>query len=168
MSSCVVANPDRSLEKIDDADLAKLCEIALKDSRNFVSRYPKYKARIIGIALCQGSALHYVDGRNGVKDFDLWTFYDKNTAAPTFPVRRHGICDFGPSKFDRAEEAGFTGRRVDLFGRSIEKISDPVSSIQAYLQNARTMTAVKLSRKAVVLLYPAHLRGRVIWPVQER
>ena len=25
--------------------------------------------------LCQGAALHYVNGRNGVKDFDVWSIY---------------------------------------------------------------------------------------------
>jgi len=158
---------DRSFEKINDSDLTKLCEIAIKDSENFVSRYPRYKARIVGIALCQGAALHYIDGRNGVKDFDVWTFYDKNTAAAIFPPRRHGTCDFGPSKFGRRlEDAGFTGRRVDLFGRSIDQFSDPVSSIQTYLGNARTPAAFNLSQKAAVLLYPGNLRGRVIWPVR--
>jgi hypothetical protein len=30
---------------------------------------------LVCVALCQGAALHFVDGENGVKDFDVWTFY---------------------------------------------------------------------------------------------
>ena len=36
--------------------------------------------------LCQGAALHYVNGRNGVKDFDVWSFYAQYNDWP-FPAR---------------------------------------------------------------------------------
>ncbi len=36
-----------------------------------------YRDRVIAVTLCQGAALHYLNGRNGVKDFDLWTFFEK-------------------------------------------------------------------------------------------
>ena len=35
----------------------------------------RYTGRLLGRALCQGAALHYVDEENGVKDFDVWSFY---------------------------------------------------------------------------------------------
>ena len=35
-------------------------------------------------ALCQGAALHYVDAKNGVKDFDVWSFYTQR-ADGSFP-----------------------------------------------------------------------------------
>lgn len=35
----------------------------------------RYAGRLLCRALCQGAALHYLDGKNGVKDFDVWSFY---------------------------------------------------------------------------------------------
>jgi hypothetical protein len=155
---------DRSFERIADDDLAKLQDIALHDSEQFLCCHPRYKASIICIALCQGAALHYVDARNGVKDFDVWTFYAKSDV-PAFPVRRLQRRDFGKSRFGRHPgDTGFLGRQVHLLGRSIEDRQDPVSSIQSYLAQGRTHTAIELSRKVVVLLWPADLRGTVVWP----
>lgn len=166
MSALSAVESERSFERIDDDDLAKLCEIAREDSEQFLSRRPRYKATVICIALCQGAALHYADAQNGVKDFDVWTFY-ANGETPAFPARRLQVADFGESKFGRnPDDAGFLGRRVDLLGRSIESEQDPISSIQTYLRQPRTRTAVELSRKAVVFLWPAHLRGKVVWPMR--
>jgi len=36
--------------------------------------------------LCQGAALHYVNGKNGVKDFGVWSFYAQHDDWP-FPPR---------------------------------------------------------------------------------
>jgi len=168
MSTHVVDQMERSVERIDDGDLAKLCEIAIEDSEDFFSRHRQYKSPTVCIALCQGAALHYIDGQSGVKDFDVWTFYAK-TDAPAFPVRRRGRRDFGKSKFGKnPDDVGFAGRRVDLLGRSIEALPDPIASIQAYLRQVRTKTTMELSRKAVVLLYPPHVRGKVAWPIPAR
>jgi hypothetical protein len=30
-----------------------------------------YADRLFAVALCQGAALHYIDGKNGVKDLDV-------------------------------------------------------------------------------------------------
>ena len=38
----------------------------------------------MGRARCQGAALHYVNERNGVKDFDVWSFY----ARVSWPLSR--------------------------------------------------------------------------------
>lgn len=165
MKAHAPAEAERSFDRIDDRQLAKLCEIATQDSEEFFALHPKYRSTIICIALCQGAALHYVDRRNGVKDFDVWTFY-KRTEAHLFPVRRRQARDFGRSKFGKnPDDAGFIGRRVDLLGRSIEEMQDPIASIQAYLRQAWTQTAIELSRKAVVLLYPAYVTGEVAWPI---
>src|ERR1700727_1064079 len=51
-------------------------------------------------ALYQGAALHYLDGKNGVKDFDVWSFYAALGDGP-FPYRWRGTADFGPSRFGR-------------------------------------------------------------------
>lgn len=47
-----------------------------------------------------GSGPHYLDGKNGVKDFDVWSFYAALGDGP-FPYRWRGTADFGPSRFGR-------------------------------------------------------------------
>jgi hypothetical protein len=73
----VPADTDRSLARIDAADLLRLAALAA-DAELF-GRNPhgsgRYAGRLLGRALCQGAALHYVDKKNGVKDFDAWSFY---------------------------------------------------------------------------------------------
>jgi len=151
----------RSYEKITKADLKKLLSFAQEDRKKFFSKYPRWKKlysdRIICIALCQGAALHYLDEKNGVKDFDVWTFYSEHQSEP-FPYRRMGHADFGPSKFgchpDDIDK--FDGRCVDLVGRSLKcsKNAEPVKALHEYLSNPKTKTAAELSKKAVILLYP--------------
>ena len=65
-------------------DLHRLGEIARQDREEFFHRCPRYRplqGDIIAVALCQGAALHYVNGSNGIKDLDVWTFYAKRPAA---------------------------------------------------------------------------------------
>jgi hypothetical protein len=47
-----------------------------------------------------GAALHYLDARTGIKDFDVWSFYAARSDRP-FPYRWRGTADYGPSKFGR-------------------------------------------------------------------
>ena len=126
--------------------------------------------KLHSILLAQGAALHYLDGKNGVKDFDVWTFYSEHPKGP-FPYRRMGHKDFGISKFGRhpSDVEKFEGRCVDLLGRSLKipKYADPVKVIVSYLQNPTTDSAKELRKKAVVVLYPESLFGRVIWPKGE-
>ena len=67
---------DRSLKPINNEDLKRLANIAKEDRIDLFSRILElgelYKDRIICTALCQGAALHYLDGKNGIKDFDVW------------------------------------------------------------------------------------------------
>jgi hypothetical protein len=60
----------------------------------------------------------------------------------------------------------FTGRRVDLLGRSLDVQLDaePVKLLRDHLFTARTRSAIELAAKAVVLIYPEQLAGKVIWP----
>lgn len=165
-----LADDARSNERITSEDLARLAQIARSDREDRFTRRPRwtpYADRVLCVALCQGAALHYVDGRNGVKDFDVYTFYaDHSTGA--FPYRWMTRVDFGPSRFGRypGDPASFRGRRVDLIGRSLEVSpeANPVEAVRAYLAAGRTETARQLARKAVVLLEPEPLRGQVIWP----
>ena len=111
--------PDRSLARIDKADLLRLVALAAEAEAELFWRNPdgsgRYAGRLLGRALCQGAALHYVNGQNGVKDFDVWSFYAQYDDWP-FPARWRGTRDFGPSKFGRysGDSPRYSGRRVDL------------------------------------------------------
>jgi hypothetical protein len=165
-----VMNSDKSFEEITDMDLVRLAAIATEDREDFFLRFPRYsKLKLLCVALCQGAALHYVDRINGIKDFDVWTFFEHTPAGVKFPCRRRKEWDFGESKFGKHPAyIQLMGRRVDLIGRSID--SDGTSTFEGlkkYLLERRTHSARCLSEKAVVLLEPVDLRGVVIWPPTE-
>ncbi|BCM03215.1 hypothetical protein MAFF301069_25700 [Ralstonia pseudosolanacearum] len=90
-----------------------------------------------------------------------------------FRTLTHGegwSADLGPSKFgvhpDDAKR-GFTGRRVDLLGRSIDVAQGegPVEAVRRYLRECKTDSAWHLQKKVVVLLEPRELAGTIVWPV---
>lgn len=68
----VRAKGERSLERITDLDLQRLSDLAQADLSDLFERRPEtgrlYRDRLLCIALCQGAALHYIDGKNGIKD----------------------------------------------------------------------------------------------------
>lgn len=183
----------RSRARLTDEHLDRLVALAEQDHTFFTRRRgrPEYASRRLAVALAQGAALHYLDGRTGVKDLDVWTFY---AAIPgeRFPgdkrVRR---ADFGPSSLgrqtydlDAARDAreralwqrwsAYTGRRVDFCLRALPvevdaPIKAVISALQGWLARGAKSTAAKkpsawhLSKKAVVLLYPNPHRGYVVW-----
>lgn len=160
----------RSLERIDSDDLLRLAELAVEVEAGLFKRNPigagRYAGRLLCRALCQGAALHYVDARNGVKNFDVWSFYTKRDDGP-FPYRWRGTADYGPSKFGRypGDPPSYTGRRVDFLGRSLRASdADPVTAVRDYLAARNTATAQELAAKAVVLISPRELLGQIIWP----
>ncbi len=168
----------RSYDRIDMSDLQRLGKIAAQDRDLFYRGRPEYRDRLLCVALCQGAGKHYVDLEggssepNGVKDFDVWSFF---AAIPgeRFPAdRRNRHEDFGPSKFGRWEKeparfAHFSGRRVDLLMRALPVAidADPVLSLRQYLSEGRTRSARELAAKAVVLIAPNGLTGKVVWPL---
>jgi hypothetical protein len=161
----------RSLVRIDSDDLLRLAELAAEVEARLFARKPqgagRYAGRLLCRALCQGAALHYLDASNGVKDFDVWSFYASCSDGP-FPYRWRGTADYGPSKFGRFPDdpPSFTGRRVDFLGRSLDVPLDaePATVLRDYLSVARTASARALAKKAVVLIYPERLAGKVVWP----
>lgn len=72
----------RSYLPIGANDLYRLLEIAKRDREMFFEAHSEWKKfyakRAIGVALCQGVAKHYLDGRTGINDFDVYTFYRKH------------------------------------------------------------------------------------------
>jgi hypothetical protein len=92
----------RSYGPLTKEDLKRLVEIAARDRADLFQRKPEtgrlYGERLFAVALCQGSALHYLDGKNGVKDLDIWSFFRPSPERP-FPYRRRAQLDFGDPKF---------------------------------------------------------------------
>lgn len=161
---------ERSLARIDRNDLLRLAALAAEVEASLFARHPhgagRYAGRLLCRALCQGAALHYLDGKNGVKDFDVWSFYAALGNGP-FPYRWRGTADFGPSKFSRypADPLSYTGRRVDFLGRSLpaQPGADPATALRDYLSAARTASAKALAAKAVILISPDHAVGECVW-----
>jgi len=162
---------ERSLERIEKSDLLRLGEIARRDFEELFRRHPEtgrfYHNQLFAIALCQGAALHYIDGRNGVKDFDVWSFFRENPQRP-FPYRRVGRNDFGSPKFGKTPEwdDSYIGRRVDTIGRSLPfSTTDTAADVlRQYLARASSPSPRELAKKAVVLIYPEDQLGVVVWP----
>lgn len=169
----MASGPDRSYERITREDLAHLAGIARLDRKDFFARKLRYSVLergLVCVALCQGAALHFVDGESDVKDFDVWTFYAARADHPAFPWRRRASREFGDPRFGRPpDKPGFAGRYVDLLGRSIEvgAKSDPAATLRGYLSEGCTASARALAKKAVVLLEPSDLLGTVAWPPAE-
>jgi hypothetical protein len=84
----------RSLARIERSDLLRLAALAAQVEAGLFARHPGGAGRYAGLllcrALCQGAALHYLDGKNGVKDFDVWSFYATSVRARSLPVARDG------------------------------------------------------------------------------
>ena len=160
----------RSKQKITKRDLRKLLMLARADIDGFFDRKRVYKKPYHGkeklVALCQGAASHYIDGKNGVKDFDVWFFYPQKGDV-ILPYRRTGVVDFGESKFGKnPNKPRFDGRNVDVLMRSTKYFNrgNPKVCIEVYLSNCKTKTAKLLARKAVIGLYPENVFGEVLWP----
>jgi hypothetical protein len=163
---------ERSYAKITPAALDRLSSINRDVMEGFMLRNPRwlgYREKVLCVALAQGAALHFIDGVNGIKDFDVWTFFEQDESLGPFPWRgRRGIRDFGQSQWGRhPDDIGFSGRRVDIGGRSIrrEPGADPVTTLQSYLRTSRATTPRLLAQKAMVLLDPLERRAEVIWPL---
>jgi hypothetical protein len=120
------------------------------------------------VALCQGAAQHYVDGKRGIQDFDVYTFYSRHPARPWYAKRKKKM-DFGDPRFGTSPDSPhFVGRRVDLLGRSLDVPlgTEPSVAIRSWLRAGRgNMSSAYLAEKSVVLLEPVRRCGEIIWPV---
>ena len=101
-----------------------------------------------------------------MKDLDVYSFYAEHPNVP-WPYRRHGVADFGESEFgyhpDKRKD--FAGRHVDLMGRAlpVEPDANAAEAVQDWLATSNNATPRLLRRKAIVGLYPARYRGKIIW-----
>ena len=87
---------------ITTGDLERLLGLAKQDRQQFFARHPGwaeyYADRILGTALCQGAAWHYLRGDVGINDFDVYTFYAANPGCRWYAKRLASV-DFGDSRF---------------------------------------------------------------------
>ncbi len=166
---------DRSYEPITEADLRRLAGFAAGHRERWFRNERStsvFQRRFLCSALCQGAAQHYVDGENGIKDFDIYEFY-ADAPDVTIPARARWCYDFGPSRFGRQVNSTlhpeYVGRRIDLMVRAlpVAPTADPVAAVRDWLRTSRATTPTLLAQKAVVLLEPANLLGQAIWPVSD-
>ena len=180
---------ERTFARLTAAHLARLSRLARADHEKFFKKQPAYRGRCLAIVLAQGGAQHYVDGKNGVKDLDVWTFFSLPPGVRAFPAPiRNMHVDFEPSELGRqlydmfaakndAERANFTkwsafsGRRVDLLMRGLKVglDADPAEAIRGWLcpGSAAPKTSPEyLARKAIVILDPAPRRAEIVWPIE--
>lgn len=160
---------ERSFEPLDASVLERLAELAIVDLNEFFARRLEtaqlYRDRLLMLCLCQGGAEHCIRLRHGVKDLDVWAFFSEHPARP-FPYRRRGVRDLGPSRLGRhPDDDGFVGRRVDIIGRSIKcSAQQPTTEcVQEWLRSGRTTSARLIAQRPVIVIYPAELRGKVLW-----
>ncbi|WP_304511738.1 hypothetical protein [Desulfobacula sp.] len=166
---------ERSLKAITINDLKELYAGSVSRLHEyFISGQGKKWTKLYNIkkpltvALCQGAAMHFHDKVNGVKDFDVWFFYPFNETH--LPYRTIWNWDYKNPKFGKHPSIpGYSGRKVDVIVRSIKHYSkqEPINTIHYFLQNENTATSKSLSKKAVVLLSPSSMLGKVVWYKQK-
>jgi hypothetical protein len=152
---------ERSYERLSDADLQGLSTLVLV-TLNKVFEYASvaglYRDRLIVLALCQGSAQHYLDGQHGIKDLDVWAFFRAGPPKP-FPWRTVWHADFGPSHLGRnPSDDGYSGRRIDIMGRSIPVgVNEaPEEAVHRWL-TGYSASAKCLANRPVIGLFPETL-----------
>jgi hypothetical protein len=158
---------ERSFERLTRPDLERLREIARDALSSRILRTPVaglYADRLILLVLCQGAAQHYVAGAAGVKDLDVWAFFEAGPPKP-FPWRPRWTADFVPSHLGRhPAETSFSGRRVDILGRSIPLAPQERADVAALKWlHGRTASAKLLRQRPVIGLYPDVYFLKVLW-----
>ena len=177
---------ERTMAKLTEVHLARLSGLAREDHEKFFLKQPAFRDRCLAIVLAQGGAQHYVDGKSGVKDLDVWTFFALPPGVHTFPAPIRSMhVDFGPSELGRepydlskakndTERAKFrkwstfSGRRVDLLmrGLRVDLDADPADAIRNWLRPGATAPKNSpefLAKKAIVVIDPEPRRGEILW-----
>lgn len=174
---------ERSFAELTDDHLRHLAELAAKDHLMYTrdKKRPRYRDRRILVVLAQGAAEHYLEGKAGVKDLDVWTFYAE-IPGERFPgYRRKTEADFGPSVFGRQlyepdlkrrelrRWKAFTGRRIDFIMKGLPVSADAsddevFEALRAFLNAAPTRSQVgRTARKAMICISPKRLLGTTVW-----
>ena len=164
----------RSFEPISKDDLNKLLNLAFEEHEAFFKRKPKYepfyKNNLLAIILGQGAALHYLDNKYGVKDFDIYLFY-KEHPQKNMQIRRtkkgeSNLEKFGNPKIDFIKKVVKTkyieGNEGDTKKIITRLLNESRASIVKYL----TIQAKKCKnrkRNVVVGLHPESIFGKILW-----
>ena len=119
---------NRSYEKLRETDIERLLAIEREWRSSLEQRiehWRHYAPRLLCVAITQGGALHLIDGRNGIKDFDLYRFFASRHPPNPDPAIYRGRTsrDFGDaSRFGRNLDPHakpkikrMIGRNVDIF-----------------------------------------------------
>lgn len=145
---------------VGNTELQSLVRLASEEERAFFKRNPHlvrpYQKRLLAVALCQGAALQYNGDGYGVNDFDIHFFYLQNPSKPRLSRAVKRIF---------ANVGSFADVPVD-FIRTVVPDSGTKSIVErlsSFLRQQPTANAKYLSRKAVVLILPKPLFGKVIW-----
>lgn len=187
---------ERSYAPLTDEQLARLYDVATADHEFFTrpDGRSEFADRRVAVTLAQGAARHYLDGRTGVKDLDVWSFYAALPGTPpgVFGSRRSVHRDFGPSEHGRqrydlaaAPDARtrkvwaqwareHTGRRVDLYVRPLDMAADAdltqvVAGLRRWLTAGSRERGAKRSSawhlsRKAVILLDPERRGFQVWP----
>ena len=165
----------RSYVPITKEDLRTLVDVASRSLVDFFrtrEHLQHYRDLLATIVLCQGAALHYVDGKNGVKDFDVFAFFrtpifDRKLVTPRSSKKlESGLAKFGVHPYDQAR--GFRTRHIDFFRKCITRRRVPAGDnaedvLRAYLSSGLGGTPCYLAQKPVVGLWPENVFGEVLW-----
>lgn len=161
--------PDRSVARIENADLLRLAALAADAEAELFRRNPdhsgRYAGRLLGRALCQGAALHYVNGQNGVKDFDSGPSTPSTTTGPSRLAGAERGTSARRSSAQVIRPLHRQARRSPRAVAPVEPGADPAEAIRRYLAARRTRSAKELAAKAVVLIYPEDRVGEIVWPI---
>jgi len=130
----------RSMEQIDDADLARLGRAADADLERFFERNPHFeprRARVVAVALAQGCAEHRLRGERGIWDLDVIVCFASPDGRPKQHRRPVVHWDWGPSKFGRCpyDRPEYTGRAVDVKYWVLPNGPDPATAVRAWLES---------------------------------
>lgn len=156
---------ERSYAELTRRDLERLHRLVGEAHKLYSANRPDLKGKLVAGCLAQGAAAHYADGKTGVKDLDLWLFYDARRLTTDMPNRTVRTLDFGPSHHGRHpadDSTVFTGRRVDAMARGVtDHLDDPSAAVRHWL--AKTSQSAKLLRsRPVILVWPKPLLGTVL------
>lgn len=164
----------KSLEIITDEDLKILIKLAREEHKNFFKRNPElesyYKNSLLCILLGQGAALHYYNGKYGVKDFDVYLFYKENSEKKLL-VRRtkninHKIGKFGNIKIDFIKKMIKTkyivGNEEDVLKIINKLLTESKSSVVKFL-TVRAKKEKGRLKNAIIGLYPVSIFKKILW-----
>lgn len=167
----------RSYAKIRDDDLERLLNLEREWRESLERRHRHwrlYRSRLLCVCLAQGAARHLLDGRTGIKDFDLYRVFAAHPARPDPDpaiYRGRTTKDLGESRFGKRTDwwgrrrfPQYAGRNVDIFSVALRVTpdADPVPAIRRWLSEPRTNTQRALAGKPLVVIDSHPLR--VAWP----